>query len=77
MGHSLAGSVNLELQKKHPDRAFDITTYGAPVLQMGGQKYTRLRKSEVLLSSLDAGAITYKSSLNPIESHGYQDYTIN
>ena len=36
-GASLGGVVGLELQKQHPDMFFDITTYGAPVLQMGGQ----------------------------------------
>ena len=77
VGHSLAGSVSLELQKQHPNRDFDITTYGAPVVQMGGQKHKRFRKSGDLISSLDDGAITYKGSVNPIEAHGYQDYTIN
>ena len=65
VGHSLAGSVSLELQKQHPNRDFDITTYGAPVVQMGGQKHKRFRKSGDLISSLDDGAITYKGSVNP------------
>ena len=76
-GTSLGGSVGLELQKQHPNRNFDITTYGAPVFQMGGQKYKRFRKSGDLISGLDDGAITYKGSINQIEAHGYHNYTIN
>ena len=74
MGHSLAGSVNLELQKQHPGKDYDVTTYGAPVLQMGGQKYKRFRKAGDLISGLDDGAITYKGSMNPKEAHSYTNY---
>ena len=77
VGHSLSGSVSLELQKQHPNRDYDITTYGAPVLQVGGQKYKRFRKSNDIISGLDGGAITYDGSLNPIKSHSYKGYTIN
>ena len=73
-GASLGGVVGLELQKQHPNRNFDITTYGAPVLQMGGQKYKRFRKSGDLISGLDDGAITYKGSLNPLKAHDYHNY---
>jgi pimeloyl-ACP methyl ester carboxylesterase len=31
VGHSLGGSVVLEMQKQYPDRSFKTTTYGAPV----------------------------------------------
>ena len=31
VGHSLAGSVALELQKQYPDRNLKVRTYGAPV----------------------------------------------
>lgn len=31
VGHSLGGSVVLELQKQYPDRGFKTRTYGAPV----------------------------------------------
>jgi hypothetical protein len=31
VGHSLGGSVVLEMQKQYPDRTFNTTTYGAPV----------------------------------------------
>jgi pimeloyl-ACP methyl ester carboxylesterase len=31
VGHSLGGSVILEMQKQYPDRTFKTTTYGAPV----------------------------------------------
>ena len=74
VGHSLAGSVSLELQKQQPDKNYDVTTYGAPVLQMGGQKYKRFRKAGDLISGLDDGAITYKGSLNPKEAHSYTNY---
>jgi len=74
VGHSLAGFVSLELQKQQPDKNYDVTTYGAPVLQMGGQKYKRFRKAGDLISGLDDGAITYKGSLNPKEAHSYTNY---
>ena len=77
VGHSLAGSVSLELQKRHPYKDLDVTTYGAPVLQVGGMKYKRFRKSGDLISSLDDGAITYEGSLNPLKAHDYRDYSIN
>ena len=47
VGHSLAGSVSLELQKQQPDKDYDITTYGAPVLQMGGQNIKDLEKPAI------------------------------
>ncbi len=77
VSHSLGGSVSLELQKQHPNKHYDVTTYGAPVLQMGGQKYKRFRKSGDLISGLDDGAITYKGSINPLEAHSYSNYINN
>ena len=76
VGHSLSGAVSMELQKQHPNRDYDITTYGAPLLQLGGQKYKRFRKSGDLISGLDDGALTYKGEhmLNPKEAHSYTGY---
>ena len=74
VGHSLGGISAVELQKQHPNRNYDVTTYGAPVVQMGGQKYKRFRKSGDLISGLDDGAITYEGSLNPKEAHSYSNY---
>ncbi len=37
VGHSLGGSVALELEKRHPDRQFKTTTYGAPVWAKEGE----------------------------------------
>ena len=74
VGHSLSGAVGLELQKQHPNKDFDITTYGAPVVQVGGQKYKRFRKSGDLISGLDDGAITYEGSMNPLKAHSYTGY---
>ena len=36
VGHSLAGSVALELQKQYPDRNFKVRTYGAPTVDIFG-----------------------------------------
>ena len=74
VSHSMGGIVSLELQKQHPNRDFDITTYGAPVLQMGGQKYKRFRHAGDLISGLDDGAITYKGTINPKVAHKYSGY---
>ena len=43
-GASLGGVVGLELQKQHQNTIFDITTYGAPVLQMGVKNIKDLEK---------------------------------
>jgi hypothetical protein len=74
VSHSMGGIVSLELQKQHPNRDFDITTYGAPVLQIGGQKYKRFRHAGDLISGLDDGAITYKGTINPKVAHKYSGY---
>ena len=76
-GTSLGGAVSLELEKQHPNRNFDVTTYGAPVVQMGGETHKRFRKEGDPISSMDSGAITYKGSINPIKAHDYHNYTIN
>jgi hypothetical protein len=77
VGHSLGGISTVELQKQHPNRNFDITTYGAPVFQMGGQTHKRFRHAGDIISGLDNGAVTYKGSINPIEAHKYSGFTIN
>ena len=74
VSHSMGGIVSLELQKQHPNRDFDITTYGAPVLQIGGQKYKRFRHAGDLISGFDDGAITYKGTINPKVAHKYSGY---
>ena len=72
VGHSLGGSVTLELQKQYPER-FETTTYGAPVTAFSKGK--RYRHSGVLntdpISMFDFGATTYPiSSNNPLRLHG-------
>ena len=39
VGHSLGGSVSLELQKNYPDRVKKSRTYGAPVMDLLGSEY--------------------------------------
>ena len=38
VGHSLGGSVSLELQKNYPDRIKKSRTYGAPVMDLLGSE---------------------------------------
>ena len=38
VGHSLGGSVSLELQKNYPDRKLKSRTYGAPVMDLLGSE---------------------------------------
>ena len=74
-GNSLGGVVSLELQKNHPDRNYDVTTYAAPVVQMNDQKHTRFRKSGDLVSMFDSGAMTIgKGSFNLLQNHSYAGY---
>ncbi len=54
-GHSLGGSVALELQKNFPDRKFKSNTYGAPVLSINGAD-NRFRNYFDPVSILDRGA---------------------
>ena len=73
VGHSLGGSVTLELQKQYPERNFETTTYGAPVAAFS--KGNRYRHSGILItdpiSMFDFGATTYPiSSVNPLRLHG-------
>ena len=72
VGHSLGGSVALQLQKDN--NKYESTTYGAPVLQLNpfitGNRY-RFKNDPV--SMLDNGAITVDDGfrLNP---HSYSNY---
>ena len=72
VGHSLGGSVTLELQKQYPER-FETTTYGAPVTAFSKGK--RYRHTGFLMtdpiSMFDLGATTYPiMSNNPLRIHG-------
>ena len=77
VGHSLAGSVSLELEKQKPDRAFDVTTYGAPVLQMSSKKHKRFRHPLDPISAFDKGAVvldTKEFTLDPLKHHSYKGF---
>jgi len=52
VGHSMGGSVALELQRRHPD--LDVTTYGAPVVSFTSGD--RFRDPFDPFSVLDFGA---------------------
>ena len=74
VGHSLGGSVALQLQKNN--NKYETTTYGAPVLQLNpfitGNRY-RFKNDPV--SMLDNGAITVDMfKLNP---HSYSNFNLN
>jgi hypothetical protein len=55
VGHSLGGSVALELQKNFPDRKFKSNTYGAPVLSRTAAD-NRFRNYFDPVSIMDRGA---------------------
>ena len=72
VGHSLGGSVVLELQKQYPEK-YETTTYAAPVTSFSKGK--RYRHTGFLMtdpiSMFDFGATTYPiSSNNPFRLHG-------
>ena len=69
VGHSLGGTVALELAKNHPGRQLETETYGAPVFSFSGSAH-RHRHYLDPVASLDAGAqTTAPPGLNP---HSYQ-----
>ena len=68
VGHSLAGSVVLEMQKQYPDINFITTTFGAPVASMTaphGTNNKRYRNDDDPTSMIDRGSImTVKEPVN-------------
>ena len=78
VGHSLGGSVALELQKNYASRGIKSRTYGAPVMDLGGsesannERYRnwldpvsildRGAKKSVKWNVLDSGALTHDYS---------------
>ena len=74
IGHSLGGSVALQIQKKNP--YFNTTTYGAPVFDFTGRTGNRYRHRNDLISFLDFGAKNSGFSFNPITAHSYTGYEL-
>ena len=73
VGHSLGGSVILDIQKNNSKMT--STTYGAPVIQIGTKQGNRYRFPFDPISYLDNGAITVnKFNINP---HSYSNYELN
>ena len=74
-GHSLGGSVSLELQTNYPDRVKNSRTYGAPVMDLLGSEsenvdryrnwfdpvsiFDRGAKKSVKWNVLDSGSLTH------------------
>jgi pimeloyl-ACP methyl ester carboxylesterase len=74
VGHSLGGSVALELQKNFPDRKFKSNTYGAPVFSISGAD-NRFRNYFDPVSLLDRGA---KNSLHVgLNPHSFVNFDTN
>ncbi len=74
VGHSLGGSVALELQKNFPDRKFKSNTYGAPVFSLSGAD-NRFRNYFDPVSLLDRGA---KNSLHVgLNPHSFVNFDTN
>ena len=74
VGHSLGGSVALELQKNFPERNFKSNTYGAPVLSITPAE-NRFRNYFDPVSFLDQGAVnSVNVGLNP---HTFSNYDKN
>ena len=78
VGHSLGGSVSLELQNNFPDRIKNSRTYGAPVFDLLGSEsenvdryrnwldpvsvFDRGAKKSVKWNMLDSGSLTHDYS---------------
>ena len=76
MGHSLGGSVALELQKNFKYRNYNVNTYGAPVVSESPIiASNRYRNKYDPVSQYDNGAQTeFPLTLNP---HGYDNFDQN
>ena len=71
VGHSLGGSVALELEKNNPQDKLFTTTYGAPVYTDSSIYSNRFRVVGDPVSMFDNGAITkLPNSINP---HSYEN----
>ena len=69
VGHSLGGSVALQMQRDHGIRK--SRTYGAPVLDLFGEAPDRLRHPWDPVSVLDRAAARGPPKRNP---HGYENF---
>ena len=78
VGHSLGGSVVLQLQNDHPERTFKTNTYGAPVMsttKTDNDDNHRYRNYLDPVSFLDGGATqNLLITPNPLESHSYENF---
>ena len=74
VGHSLAGGVVLEKQKRDPDK-FETVTYNAPIipwLSYSDQTSHRYRFKNDVISAFDKEATTFdKNTSNIVEAHSY------
>ena len=79
LGHSMGGSVVLELNKEFKDKSYKTRTYDAPVVSLVApifgfdrptEQHKRFRMTGDLVSSLDNAAINYSTdSFNPVSNH--------
>ena len=84
VGHSLGGSVSLELQKNYPDRKLKSRTYGAPVMDLLGseaENVDRYRNWFDPVSVFDRGANKKNIKWNVLDSgsltHDYSNIADN
>ena len=78
VGHSLGGQTALRLQQQMPERKFEVTTYGAPVMGFFGGNNTRYRHPLDPISMFDMSPFTKSVpvlSINPLTTHSYKGYT--
>ena len=79
LGHSMGGSVVLELNKEFKDKNYKTRTYDAPVISLISpifgldkptEQHKRFRKTGDVVSGLDSGAINYSTdTFDPIKNH--------
>jgi hypothetical protein len=77
VGHSLAGSVALQLQNDLKDRNLNVTTYGAPVASIT-QSSNRYRNPGDPISILDSGTVKTPEAqynLNPLKAHAFTNFS--
>lgn len=72
IGHSLGGSVALELEKNLKDRSLETTTYNAPVFTESSKKGKRFRHAFDPVSMFDKGAITETFNVYPHSYEGFE-----
>ena len=77
VGHSLGGSVALELANNFNDKNYKVNTYGAPVATESTIIGNRYGNQYDPVSSMDNGSQTSTDFMTLLNPHGYDNFDEN